>query len=114
MIAVILSAGSDTLLLSTRNAVLTQAGYLVVSAQTAQEVIEKFRHGIFDLVLLCHSMPIRDRERIAKVIHQRSPSTKIVVVGLEAAMGTSADSFVHRDPAIMLEELPTMLSRRTV
>jgi len=57
----ILSAGRDRPLLFTRNRVLEEAGYNVTAATTSAETVERFFTGDFDLVILCHSIPIEER-----------------------------------------------------
>src|SRR5438270_12553090 len=76
----ILSAGRDRALLSTRNRGLEAAGYSVPPATTSAETVERFFTGDFGLVILCHSIPMDERERIAMLVHNHSPSTPVVVL----------------------------------
>ena len=76
----ILSAGRDRPLLFTRNRVLEEAGYSVTPATTAAESVERFFAGDFDLVILCHSIPLEERERIATLVSMHSPSTPVIAL----------------------------------
>ena len=48
----ILSAGRDAYLLKKRNDALTEAGYIVVSASSSYEAIDRLLNGACDLLLL--------------------------------------------------------------
>lgn len=106
----ILSAGRDRALLFTRNRVLEEAGYSVTPATTSAETVERFFTGDFDLVILCHSIPIEERERIAMLVHNHSPSTPVIVL---ADMATRRYSFgdltVESDANSLLQSLPIAL-----
>jgi hypothetical protein len=106
----ILSAGRDRPLLYTRNRVLEEAGYSVTPATTSAETVERFFTGDFDLVVLCHSIPIEERERIAMLVHNHSPSTPVIVL---ADMATRRYNFgdltVESDAGSLLESLPLAL-----
>jgi DNA-binding response OmpR family regulator len=106
----ILSAGRDRALLFTRNRVLEEAGYSVTPATTSAETVERFFTGDFDLVILCHSIPIEERERIAMLVHNHSPSTPVIVL---ADMTTRRYSFgdltVESDATSLLQALPVAL-----
>jgi len=107
----ILSAGRDRPLLFTRNRVLEEAGYNVTAATTSAETVERFFTGDFDLVILCHSIPIEERERIATLVHNHSPSTPVVLL---ADMATRRYNFgdltVESDANSLLQSLPIALA----
>jgi DNA-binding response OmpR family regulator len=63
-LTLVLSVGPNASLLETRNIVLRSAGYLVESASSMNEAVHRFLAGDFDLVILCHSVPIRERARV--------------------------------------------------
>jgi hypothetical protein len=63
-LTLILSIGQDAELLSIRNFVLQSAGYFVVPAYSLKEAADHFAGGDFDLVLLCQSIPIKDKDRL--------------------------------------------------
>jgi CheY-like chemotaxis protein len=60
-LTIVLSVGFDPALLMTRVLVLQSAGYLVEQASSVTKAIDLFQAGDFDLVLLCHSVPRKDR-----------------------------------------------------
>src|SRR3954471_7317958 len=106
----ILSAGRDRPLLYTRNRVLEEAGYSVTPATTSAETVERFFTGDFDLVVLCHSIPIEERERIAMLVHNHSPSTPVIVLADMASRRYSfGDITVESDAGSLLESLPAAL-----
>ncbi len=71
---VILSVGYDPLLSNTRGRVLGTGGYTVVPAVSLQLAVSEFLQRDFDLVILCHSIPIGDRECLAYLFRERSPN----------------------------------------
>src|SRR3954452_11632010 len=100
----ILSAGRDRPLLFTRNRVLEEAGYSVTPATTAAETVERFFGGDFDLVILCHSIPLEERERIAQLVRMHSPSTPVLLLAHprprrynfgDLTVDSDADSLLH-------------------
>jgi PleD family two-component response regulator len=74
----ILSISYDEPLLVTREMMLAQAGFTVTSALGFTEAIEKCNSG-FDLFMIGHSIPIKDKAAIVAVIrqHSRSPILSI-------------------------------------
>ena len=106
----ILSAGRDRPLLFTRNRVLEEAGYSVTSTFTAADTVEKFFAGDFDVVILCHSIPIEERERIAKLVRMHSPSTPVVVLAdMPTRRFEFGDLTVDSDAASLLQAVPVAL-----
>jgi len=58
--AFILAVGQDNLLLNTRSSILRTAGYVVESVMSLTQALNQFLTGDFDLVLLCHSIPLQE------------------------------------------------------
>jgi CheY-like chemotaxis protein len=79
-LTLVLSVGPDASLLETRNIVLHSAGYLVESASSVKEATHRFLAGDFDLVILCHSVPTRERERLTCLIRASGSRTPIVSI----------------------------------
>jgi DNA-binding NtrC family response regulator len=107
-----LSVGRDPLLLQTRGQVLRSDGYTVSSTFSAEQARQQFKAGDFDIVILCHSIPARERERLADAIHSHSPNTPVVVVA--AGYGSkdrAADAVIDNEPATLLQELPKLLHK---
>src|SRR3954468_1217557 len=106
----ILSAGRDRPLLFTRNRVLEEAGYSVTPTFTAADTVENFFAGDFDLVILCHSIPIEERERISKLVRMHSPSTPVVVLAdLPTRRFEFGDLTVDSDATSLLQAVPVAL-----
>lgn len=76
----ILAVGWDPTVLSSRCSVLRYAGYIVRSAASIDETIEGLSETDFELVLLCHSIPVQDRDRLIKVIRSAHPQIPIYLV----------------------------------
>ena len=79
-IAVILTVGFDLSLMRTRSLVLQSAGYIVESASSLKEAVARFRAGDFDLVLLCHSIPTKDRDHLTCLIRATGSLTPVVSI----------------------------------
>ncbi len=95
----ILSVGLDFQLLPSRSLVLSTAGCIVVSASSLTEAIGQFQQGDFDLVLLCHSIPAKDQERLTCLI--RASGSLTPVVTMADSLGQQdyfADAILDNDP----------------
>jgi CheY-like chemotaxis protein len=79
-LTIVLSVGLDLSLLRARGLVLESAGYLVESASTVKGAADRFQSGDFDLVLLCHSVPRKDRDRLTSLIRASGSRTPIVSI----------------------------------
>jgi DNA-binding response OmpR family regulator len=77
---VVLAVGRDSLLLRTREQVLQAARYTVVSTHSLKDAMAKFLHGDFDLVILCHSLPVEERERLTYLIREQTTLTPIISI----------------------------------
>jgi len=109
---VALAVGRDPVLLETRGQILRNAGYTVVSALSIEQALESFASGDFDIFILCHSIPMRDRERLSYAIHRHSPNTPVTVVTARVnAMDRFADATIENEPEILLQEIPRILHK---
>jgi CheY-like chemotaxis protein len=79
-LSVVLAVGTDPSLLKTRSLLLQSAGYMVESASSIKEAVDRFQSGDFDLVLLCHSVPRNDRDRLTGLIRASGSRTPIVSI----------------------------------
>jgi CheY-like chemotaxis protein len=79
-LTLVLTVGSDSSLLGSRSEVLKSAGYMVVSALSIREAVDRFQDGDFDLIILCHSIPTKDRERLIGLIRALGSLTLIVCI----------------------------------
>jgi len=90
--------------------VLRNAGYTVVSALSVEQALQSFVSRDFEIVILCHSLPRRDRERLTYAIHAHSPNTPVIVVTARvSAMDSFADAMIENEPEILLQEIPRIL-----
>ena len=79
-LTLVLSVGLDPELLSTRSFILQAAGYIVVSAYSIKAAVNRFQEGDFDLVLLCQSIPTKDRDRLTCWIRESGSRIPVVSV----------------------------------
>jgi CheY-like chemotaxis protein len=106
----VLAVGHDPVLLETRGQVLQAAGYTVVLELSLKKVVDRFREGDFDLVLLCHSIPAKDRELLTQLLRQHTSRTPIVSVSTNVCdLDSFADAMVGNDPGELLAGLRELL-----
>ena len=89
---IVLAVGFDSSLMKTRILVLQSAGYIVESASSLKEAAARFQAGDFDLVLLCHSIPMKDRDHLTCLI--RATGSLTPVVSITQNLG-ACDAFVN-------------------
>ena len=73
----VLSVGSDCTLLKIREMVLQKAGYTVCSLSD-RSIAAEMQAFPFDLVLLCHSVPLDRAEEISRFARSRNPAAVTV------------------------------------
>jgi CheY-like chemotaxis protein len=97
-LTVILNVGHDPILLETRSIVLRSAGYKVESAWSVKEAATKFLAGDFDGVILCHSIPAKDRDRLSCLIRASGSLTPVIAVSASSRQRDSfADAIIEHD-----------------
>jgi hypothetical protein len=107
----ILAVGQDPTILSTRCSVLRSAGYLVKEASSVAECLHLFRDSDFDILLLCHSMPVEDRDRITRAVRSSGSRIPIYVVSPVSHVFTPglADGVISSNPENLMKELERVL-----
>ena len=111
-LTLILSAGFDPELLDTRNLILQSAGYTVVPANSMLETVNSFRDGDFDLVLLCRSIPVQEKERLTNWIRATGSRVPVVsVMGKFSQAGAEGGLTVGSDPAEFLKGIGEILDK---
>jgi CheY-like chemotaxis protein len=112
----ILSISYDEALLTTRHMVLEQAGFAVTSALGFTESIEKCKTEKFDLVLLGHSLPIKDKAAIAECVRQHSKSRILSIRRHGYAPLPEADYSVDalEGPSVLVEAVNSALNLEPV
>ena len=112
-LVLILAVGQDPTVLSTRCSILRSAGHLVRSSSSIAEAIDLFEDLDFDLVLLCHSIPVEDRDRLTRLI--RSTGSRIPIYTVASAASDfeagGADGTVSCRPELLIKQLDAVLRR---
>ena len=112
-LTIVLAVGLDLSLLSTRSLVLESAGYMVVPTSSVKEAVDRFQASDFDLVVLCHSIPANDRERLTHLI--RASGSLSPVVSIAKATGQqdafSTATLDENDANEFLANLKEILSK---
>jgi CheY-like chemotaxis protein len=111
--ALVLSVGSDSSVLDTRGLILRSAGYIVVSAMSIQDAVHLFQDRAFDLIILCHTLPIKDCERLTCFI--RASDSRIPIVCVSGAVAGEhialADATLDKDPVEFLRALEDVFNK---
>ncbi len=112
---IILNVGQDPVLLETRSLVLCAGGYTVESCSIG-EAINRFRAADFDLVVLCHSVPQRDREHLICLIRDCGCSTPVLFVAASSAdcPDRLANASSRSNPQELLQSIGNVLSVRAI
>ena len=91
----VLSLGYDDILMPLRSLLLHQAGYLVIETYSLGEVLKRLKVGGFDLLLICHTVPMDQREAIIDSIRQSQPGLPFLCLAAEQVYSDPE----HRPPA---------------
>ncbi|HKO19956.1 MAG TPA: response regulator [Acidobacteriaceae bacterium] len=113
----ILLIGEDDFLLETRAAVLRPSGAETVCTNVSS-AIPLLEHKIFDLAILCHSIPDHLCQTLSEVIRQNWPSTRVLLVSAVRRWEQDACSegveVCAPDPERLIERTVELLGRRKV
>ena len=93
----ILSVSYDSLLLQTRELLLCREGYSVTSALGFTAAIEHCKSDHFDLFVLGHSIPERDKKELIKVFRTNCPSPVLALRRHGEDEPEGADALVYPD-----------------
>lgn len=88
---VVLSVGSDRMLLKVRDDVLRAAGYIVREYLPSQFTSVE---NDFDVAVLCHSIPADEQRRIIRYIRSHKPTAPILLVRSDGET-SDVDATVH-------------------
>jgi DNA-binding response OmpR family regulator len=93
----ILSVGVYPELLSLRAAVLSSAGYSVLTAADPQDADSKIKQGACGVLLLCYSIQAEWRKHIVRKFRRHCPDGRIVAIANEPASDAqlAADHLVY-------------------
>lgn len=107
----ILSISYDAALLKTRQHLLEQKGYSVTSAEGFTEAMECCHAGQFDLVVIGHSIPHRDKEALFNTVQQTCAAPVIALSrGSEPPLKGAAATVDPMNPIRFLESVDKIAS----
>jgi DNA-binding response OmpR family regulator len=112
----ILNIGQDRALLDSRGLVLQSAGYTVESICSIEQAIDRFKAGVFHLVVLCHSLSEKERERLIRHIRVDGPATPVIFTAAiyAACPDHLADRSIGSAPDELLRSVHDVLQEHTV
>ena len=113
----ILSVSYDPTLLSTRHMILEAHGYQVVSAEGFTDSIEKCKSGKYDLLIMGHSIPHKDKEAIVRELNAHCPAPVLALLRIgEPRLAEATESIDSFDPKPVLAAVERILasSKRTI
>jgi CheY-like chemotaxis protein len=92
---------------------MRSAGHIVVSATNIKEAVHLFQEGDFDLIVLCHTLPRIDSERLTSLIRASGSRIPILcVAGVERGeYNTRADAIPDKDPVAFLRRIEDVLRK---
>jgi hypothetical protein len=112
----ILSIGDDVFLLETRAAVLRTSGAEIVSSDVSAALPYLERRS-FDVVIICHSIPMHLCHTLAEIIHQNWPATRLLRLSIgrdwEETENPSGADFCSSEPRQLVEHTVALLGRRS-
>ncbi len=76
----ILSVGCDPHLMAVRTMVLHEAGYQVDEANSRGEATRRLRSAKFHLVLICHTIPEPEKDKLVTAARRLQPGLPVVCI----------------------------------
>jgi DNA-binding response OmpR family regulator len=107
----ILSISNDASLLLTRKRLLELAGYEVVSPESFAVAFDacEAERGLFDLVVVGHSVPRLDKQRIIAHVREKYRCPILALLRPHESSVRGADVSVIADPDVFLSSVKKML-----
>jgi CheY-like chemotaxis protein len=100
----ILSVSYDDLLLRTRQMILENEGYTVVSAHGLENSLAQCKKGGFDLFILGHSIPDQDKRQMVEAFRRECPAPIISLTrGASEQRVDGADYHADPEPEVLLK-----------
>jgi len=121
-LTVVLAVCMDSSILAIHDSVWKSAGFIVTSAGSIREAIERFRAGDFDLVLLGHSIPQENRERLTFLIRASGSHIPVASIGesfgdcdsfADATFGNEPDQLLLGMSELVTKSAKMLLMRKT-
>ncbi len=113
-----MSVDDEPGILFTRQRLLQNAGYEVLSAADGEQALHFFAANDVDLVLLDYLLPGMDGGVIAQAMKQQKPLVPVIIVtasSVEEQSITCVDCFIRKGegPAYLLEKIKQLLAPRS-
>ncbi len=108
----LLSVGSESDLLLTRNAVLREAGFSVQSRTDPAEALTLLCEEDFAAVLLCHLVPPKTKQQLIRQMKEHKPQTPVAVMsnGKRGSLRTGLHSV--NGPEELVRTIREMIANR--
>ena len=104
----IISIGADAKLLWLRHAVLESAGFDVLTTENEADALASIRKGECGVLLVCYSLSLNIRRRLAKEFRSHCPHGKILAItNTQVDKPDFADSFVYgvEGPEVLIQSI---------
>ena len=112
-VTVVLAVGLDPWMLMAQDSLWRSEGYIVIPAQSVRDAFDHFKAGDFDLVLLGHSIPLENKERLTSLIRVCGDYTPVVsIAGSGDDYHIFADATLTNDPRGLLKGIKEALASR--
>lgn len=109
----VLSVSLDPIAQYAREAVLRSAGYIVVSTSSIKEAFHLFQDGDFDVMILCPTLSIKDRERLTGWI--RASGSRIPIAWISSTPQEHIvfpDTSIEQNPVELVAGIKCMLAKQ--
>lgn len=109
----ILCVGHHPQLMAIRETVLRVAGYRVIEAYTVDDALQVFKSFDVDIVVICHSIPTKTRQRLVLAMKEARPLTPVIALHEAYDLVTEADQSVDQlsGPEELLEAIASLLKK---
>jgi hypothetical protein len=102
----------DQMLLQTRQLIL-EAFFRVVGAGKINEAESLIARHKFDLIVLCHSLPHEELQRVLDLVDEQCPDTKVLILAIPGSDPfrpvSNQDLLMERGPYYLLKKSADML-----
>src|SRR5258706_4831762 len=100
----LLSISDNRVLLQTRHLILQQAGFDVVSVADMQELTSALAQGEFDVFILGHSLPSKEKLRVYHLVRGHSQDTPVLeLYKFSPDLDTGFSLGAHSEPEELID-----------
>jgi CheY-like chemotaxis protein len=109
----VLCVGQHQQLLAVRNTVLRAEGYRVIEAYSSDDALRIFNSTDLDIVVICHSIPVRSRRQLVLAMKEARPLIPVIALHEAYDFITEADESVDQlaGPEALLECMASLLKK---